>query len=205
MSRTFRIAAYELWYERKFGANTSSVVPSAQLDFHEEARRHAQDYFPSSYLFMHEALSNGGIDWHARSFVDYGCGMGRALLFASTLPFKIIGVELSPTLAAAARRNLEKYYARARKSSPEWSVEVADARQFDIPPEASVFYFFNPFDAAVLGEVADRIVASFRRVPRRCLVIYVKPLHEAVFIDRGFARLAPSSRDFSLFSLGAGD
>lgn len=201
LARTLRIALYELWYDRKFRANTASIVPVENLDFDEEARRHAQAYFPSSYLFMCEALSHKAFDWQGRIFVDYGCGMGRALLFASTLPLrKIIGVELSPSLAAMARRNLQRYYATTRKSAPEWSVVNADARQFDIPADASIFYFFNPFDADVLGEVADRIVTSVRQSPRRCLVVYIKPVHESVFIQRGFARLAAGSADFSLFS-----
>jgi SAM-dependent methyltransferase len=202
MLRTLHIALYEAWYEWKFRTDTAAIIPVARLDLDDEARDHAQDYFPSSYLFLHEALARGRIDCAGGVFIDYGCGMGRALLFASTLPFrKILGVELSPHLCVMARRNLERYYARIGKSSPEWSVLTADARRFEPPPEASVFYFFNPFDAVVLGEVADRIVASLLRWPRHCVVVYAKPIHEHVFAVRGFARLPESSVDISLLSV----
>jgi len=202
--RTLAIAAYELWYERKFHANTGVIVPAEQLDVDAEARSHSRDYFPSSYLFIHEALSQYGFDWRGRTFIDFGCGMGRVLLVASDLPFeKIIGVELSPSLAAVARQNLARHYKASSKITPAWSIEVIDARQYDIPESATVFYFFNPFDAAVLGETADRIIASIRRAPRDCFVIYIKPVYETVFMERGFVRLAQSTSDTSVFSYAA--
>jgi len=199
--RTLKIAAFEVWHDLKFGGVTGVVIPAAALDFTAEARAHASDYFPSSYLFMQEAFKAGGKDWRGLTFVDFGCGMGRALLFASTLPFReIIGVELSPSLAQVARRNLTAYYAATGKTSPLWRVETADARTFDIPPEASVFYFFNPFDAAVLAAVADRLITLARRAQRELLILYVKPEHEDVFGSRGFVRLPASTTDFALFT-----
>jgi SAM-dependent methyltransferase len=202
--RTLHIAAYEIWYDCKFGLGTGSVIAAEELDIDAESRSHSQDYFPSSYLLLHETLVHAAIDLHDHIFIDYGCGMGRALLFASTLPFReIVGIELSPTLATAARRNLAAWYAAAQKAMPIWRVETVDARLFEVPPEATVFYFFNPFDAVVLGPVADRIAASLKATPRRCLVIYVKPLHEAAFLERGFIPLPQSTVDYTLFSFAA--
>jgi methylase of polypeptide subunit release factors len=40
-------------------------------------------------------------------FVDFGCGKGRVLYLACRHPFKeVIGVDLSPAVVEAARRNL---------------------------------------------------------------------------------------------------
>ena len=51
-------------------------------------------------------------------FVDAGAGMGRALLLATRRPFKqIVGIEVSPALAAIARENVERWlhtYEQAR-------------------------------------------------------------------------------------------
>lgn len=200
--RTLKIAAFELWYEARFGASSGVVIGVDALDIGPEPRTHATEYFPSSYFLMHEAFGCGGNDWSGRTFVDFGCGMGRALLFVSTLPFReIIGVELSPSLADTARRNLTTYYSAAGKTEPRWRVETTDARAFEIPPEASVFYFFNPFDAVVLATVADRLVASLQMAPRRAIVIYVKPVYEEVFLARGFVPLSASTSDFTLFSI----
>lgn len=200
LARTLKIAGYELWYERKFGAPTGTIISAEHLDFDSEARSHARDYFPSSYLFMREALAQ--IDPNGQVFVDYGCGKGRAMLFASTLPFKqIIGVELSPSLAEQARSNLSRYYRRTGKTSPSFSIAIADARNFNVPPDATILYFFNPFDAAILTEVADKILFSVREAPRVCTVIYVKPVHETIFIEHGFVKQSSSCTDFSLFKL----
>jgi predicted RNA methylase len=195
------ISAHELWYDYKFGVRTGFILPVSQLDIENEARLHANDYFPSSYLFVQEALAAVPASLRGRVFVDFGCGMGRVLLFASTLPFsRVIGVEISPSLAAIANQNLEHYYKTSGKSSPSWDVVALDARRFEIPSDATVFYLFNPFDAVVLGEVADRIIASLQRSLRDCFVVYAKPVHEVILTDRGFVHLPPSTADFSLLS-----
>jgi hypothetical protein len=209
--RTAKIAIYELYYEAKFGIKTGYVITTRELDGDAEGLRHAADYFPSSYLILHEAFAQvlahvsalGLVSPRDAVLVDYGCGLGRTLLFASTLPFKkIIGVELSPMLCAAATKNLEQYYARRRKTQPEWRVINIDARRFDIPADADIFYFFNPFDAIVFADVIERIIESVRRAPRKCLVVYANPVHESLLQSRGLARMPSSSRDFILFSLG---
>ena len=67
---------------------TGLVIPVARLDYSDDAKAHAAPYFPSSYLFLREAFVTGPVDCRGHMFVDYGCGMGRAILFASTLPFE---------------------------------------------------------------------------------------------------------------------
>ena len=49
------------------------------------------------------------------ALVDLGCGKGRVLAVASELPFRrVVGVELSPILARAARRNARCWRAGTR-------------------------------------------------------------------------------------------
>ena len=49
------------------------------------------------------------------SFIDVGAGMGRAVLLAAELPFRrVVGVELNPTLARIARKNLTAWRASGR-------------------------------------------------------------------------------------------
>ena len=111
---------------------------------------------------MREVFTHSLVNVRDAVLVDYGCGLGRTLLFASTLTFKkIIGVELSPMLCAAATKNLEQHYIRQHKTQPEWRVVNIDARRFDIPDDANIFYFFNPFDTVVLAEVIDMIIELF--------------------------------------------
>jgi SAM-dependent methyltransferase len=199
--RTLRIAIYEVWFERKFGVATGYVIPVDRFDYDEEARLHAEPYFPSSYLFLHEALAAGPLDCYGHVFVDYGCGMGRALLFASTLPFKrIVGVELSNSLCETATRNLDRYYRLRKKGTPEWTIVNADARLFRIPGDATVFYMANPFDAVVVGKVLDNIISSVQIAPRRCYLIYANPIHERLVSQIGFEKIAQPTTDYVIYT-----
>lgn len=203
LSRTLRISAYEVPYNRHFGGNTGLVLPVSSLDFSDEIGRHAQPYFPSSFLFLHEIFSRKEIDCRNAVFVDLGCGMGRVLLFASSYPFqKIIGVEASNELCELARINMRRYYQRQQKRAPEWSIEKADVRDFQIPDAASIFYMYNPFDATVLKRVADCIIELVAVRPRSCIMIYANPVHENVLISCGFNKMFAVDDDFAVYRLG---
>jgi SAM-dependent methyltransferase len=206
LARTVRISAYEFWYEHKFGAQTGAVIPTERLSYSTEARNHAQPYFPSSFLFLHEIFSSKWLNCENATFIDYGCGMGRALLFASTRPFqKIIGVEVSEELCEIARNNIRRYYQRARKQLPEWSIVHVDARRFCVPGDATVFYLYNPFDDVVLGEVIDRILTSVSKKPRHCCIVYANPVHQHVVLARGLKKVFEHGTDFALFEPAIGN
>lgn len=202
--RTVRIAFHELYYDAKFGVKTGIVIPTGELDGAPEALRHASDCFPSSYLILKEALLHEEVGLRDAVFVDFGCGLGRALLFASQLPLRrLVGVELSPTLCAIARQNMTSFYRRRDKTAPEWSIVNADVRDFDIPDDAGVFYFFNPFDAVVLDAVVRRILASVARAPRDCTIIYANPVHDAVIAACASFKLQKRVRDYAIYRLAA--
>ncbi len=202
--RTMWITCHELYYDATFGVKTGIVIPAGELDGDPEALHHANDCFPSSYLVLKEALSHDQVDLRDAVFVDFGCGLGRALLFASQLPLRrLIGVELSPTLCAMARHNMTDFYHRRNKTVPEWSVINADVRAFDIPDDAAIFYFFNPFDALVLDTVLKRILASVARAPRRCAIVYANPVHGGVIAARTQFKLQIKAPDYVIYRLGA--
>ena len=200
--RTLKMSTFEVYHERRLGAGTSFIIPREQLDGDADALRHAVDYFPSSYLVLSEAFSQVGDDCRNAVLVDYGCGMGRTLMFAADLPIKkMIGVEVSPSLCAAARKNIERLYRRSGRTNPNWLIVNADARTFPVPDDANLFYLFNPFDAGVLVPVIDNIIRSLRAVPRPCIVIYANPLFEGEFLTRGFRRRPGTTRDFAILTL----
>jgi hypothetical protein len=200
--RTLKMSIFELYHERRLRADTSYVIPRQQLDGDKDALNHATDYFPSSYLVLYEAFSSIRSECRDAVLVDYGCGMGRALMVASSLPLKrMIGVEISQSLCAAATTNLKRLYDESNRFGPTWSIVNADARAFVVPEDANLFYFFNPFDSIVLGQVASNIIESVRKVPRKCTVVYANPIYEAEFTSRGFCKLSRSLKDFAVYSL----
>ena len=62
-------------------------------------------------------------------------------------------------------------------------------RGLAVPDDANLFYFFNPFDVVVLGQVIDNIVQSVCKVPRKCIVIYADPLHDSNFSSLRFSQM----------------
>ncbi len=131
-------------------------------------------------------------DWSRFTFVDLGCGKGRALLLASRFPFRhILGVELDATLAGIAETNLRTFHAPWQQSR---SLEArhGDATTFDLPPTPTLLYLYHPFLAPILKRVLRRVEQSLQRQPRELWLVYINP--EADHVLRGFPFLREVTR-----------
>jgi SAM-dependent methyltransferase len=103
-------------------------------------------------------------------FLDYGSGMGRALLMAARHPARrVVGVEFLAPLAEVARENLAA--ARPRLRSPV-EVIVADAASWEVADDVTVAFLFNPFVGSVMAAAQARLAASLERRPRPLRVLY---------------------------------
>jgi len=101
----------------------------------------------------------------------------KVLLMALDYPFKKLhGVELSDKLVQEAEENLENYCAKKKKNHIA-SIYLGDARFYQIPPTATVFFFYNPFTWSIFEHVAENIQESLRRHPRETRLIYINDLH----------------------------
>src|SRR5438270_201747 len=106
--------------------------------------------------------------------VDFGSGLGRALLVAAEFPFaRVIGVELSEQMNDVARRNVERNRGRFRARSVE--IVTADALGYEIPDDLSVAYMYCPFYGAVFEGVLEGLVASVDRRARPLRLVYTYP------------------------------
>lgn len=157
--------------DRRFGIRSSRRISLASLGLAAPDRA---DYQPISYLdfsAMMKGIAPRG------TFVDFGCGAGRCVCLAATLPFeRVIGVELSERLCAEARRNI------ALRRAAKTEIVCADATMFAIPPDATAFSFINPFRGKTLSQVLANIVASIARRPRDVtLVAYGSPVDHEFF------------------------
>ena len=123
-------------------------------------------------------------DWRPFTFVDLGCGKGRALLLASRYPFQgILGVELDATLAAIAQANLRTFRAPWQQCHTLAALH-ADATAVDLPPTPLVLYLYHPFLAPALKQVLRRLERSLRQHPRELWLVYINP--EAAHVLRAF-------------------
>ena len=111
------------------------------------------------------------------SFVDYGCGKGRALVLAAERGFaRARGIELGPSLHAKALRNIGSYRER-RPSAAPIEVTLGDAAQLEPPGDESVLFFYNPFDASTLERVLGRLHAGWKERDADWFLAYRTPLH----------------------------
>jgi SAM-dependent methyltransferase len=168
------------------GIRTSEQVTLEELGF---ARGNLGRYQPTSWLRVVRALRslNPGRD---DVVVDLGCGRGRALFAAMSMPFRrVIGVELSPRLADEARVAT----ARRRFWMRAGGVEViaADAAGWPLPDEVTIVYMYNPFWGPVFTAAVDNILASVDRRPRRLRVVYDYPFEHNYLLSTG--RFVPVS------------
>lgn len=186
-------------FDRAHGTDTSGVVSAESLPLDQAARAHAICYAGSQPGVLRAALAtlpavaNG-------TFLDLGCGKGRALLVASEWPFRaIVGVELSPALAAIARRNAARMSA-LHPGRTAIQVVVGDASAFPLPPGDLVIFLYHPFGAELVARVVDTLEAALAAEPRQLYVIYYNPVAGACFdaspwLRRRFAGMLPYAAD----------
>ena len=135
-------------------------------------------------------------------FIDFGSGKGRALLLASEFPFKrVVGVEFSPELHAVAVDNIRKYTTPQQHCKDIDSV-CMDFVDFQLPPEPSLLFFFDPCAETTFEIVLNNIERSLREHPREIYIVYVAPSKNVHLLDSaGFlSRLGRNHEcNFSLY------
>ncbi|MET8160798.1 class I SAM-dependent methyltransferase [Sphaerisporangium sp. NPDC005289] len=173
VARTARLALHEVLFDLRHGTDTS-MEPPGRATAHEGTNQ----------LLFAEILRQAGFAADGRALVDFGAGKGRALMLAAEHGFgTAIGVESSPELCAIATANIARY---GRRRPGALSVTCADAASFEVPPEVTVAYLFNPFGADTMSAVVDRIRESLDRAPREFHVVYLNPRHAGPFLGAGF-------------------
>lgn len=193
---TLRLLLPELLFDWRFGTDTFRLVSREDLNSHVKSsnKTFGGGYQgANSYLFgraMSEARKVFGENFNASTFVDFGCGKGRAILMATDYGFKkTIGVEYCPDLVSICKENIEIYSKRARHNAEIVSV-YADAAEYEIPNDAGFFFFFNPFSGEVLEPVLKRIQDSLFKHPRPSCFVYMNPVYPEVFESLGFEKVS---------------
>jgi SAM-dependent methyltransferase len=156
---------YHEAFDEELGVHTDGVVLLTSVtskNFSQGFR-----YEPCSPEQCNWAIENAGIDPKDFSFIDIGCGKGRALIIASQHNFAdLTGVDYSQKLCDIARANLEKLRVSAR-------IICQDALRFEVPARDVFVFLFNPFRPAVLQKVLDNLHSA-----RRVVIAYGGPGRE---------------------------
>ena len=198
LSRMHRNAQDES-FDVAYGTDTSAIREVGSLDITSPNALHAFRYQPSSDVLVRNAIARLEIEPAEFSFIDFGSGKGRVLMIAAEYPFKqVIGVEFSPELNEIARQNIVRLPS-SRKQAGDIVTLCCDAAEFDPPPGGLVCYFYNPFDAAVVGPIADRL-AGRAAADYRTIIIYVDPRHRDLFERTGAFKIVHDKSPLLLLS-----
>jgi SAM-dependent methyltransferase len=180
----FTAAARERRRDRRLGIDTVGYVAREELDPITSLAALTSHYEPTPGPIAEHLIRQVAGQASQFTFVDFGAGKGRVTLMAAMYPFaRVIAIEHSPRLAATARANAERLVQRNKIVRPI-EVILADATQWCLPPEPCVLFFFHPFDASLLRQVAHQIIESHQRTPRKIfLVFYNTEPYEDVFAE----------------------
>jgi hypothetical protein len=118
---------------------------------------------------LQSALAALPVKYEDFTFVDVGCGKGRALLIAAEFPFqRLVGIEITSELSRVSQANLALF--------PQWkdriSVVNQDAVRFVYPDTPLVLFLYNPFLTPVFRRVLANLVRQLRQSPRRVYLLF---------------------------------
>jgi trans-aconitate methyltransferase len=154
-----------LRWEAWLRVSTRGVVP---VDYPDSVHYATMRYSTIRPILKHLELGPGDV------FVDVGSGKGRVLCCAARYPVdRVVGVDISPAFCEEARENTDRM--RGRRARVE--VHAAPARDLDYS-DASVLFLFDPFGAATLAPLLEKIAAERTRDIR---IAYANPTHREVF------------------------
>lgn len=171
-------------FDRRFGVDTAGVLILPEIHSDPQFR----GYSPTPHSRFFRLLRQIDVDYTRFIFVDFGCGKGKAVLLAAEFPFKrILGIELSPELVRIAEDNLIGY--RGNRRCKTIQLVCTDAREFRLPEEPTLCYFWDPFEAEVMRKVLENIRRSLAAAPREVYILYFMPMHRNLLDESGF--LAP--------------
>lgn len=133
--------------DRQWGGWCGGTIESPYKHMGATATQ-STDYAPLAAIFESGRVPIGDDD----VLVDLGCGKGRVINYWLRLGRgrRLVGIELDERIASLARKRLQRY--------PR--VEIITGSAVDqLPDDGTLFYMFNPFEAAVVAKLKRRLDA----------------------------------------------
>ncbi len=172
---SFSRRAQVRYIEWRLGIYTETSIELSELGINNPECKH---YGATDYSSIREIVKALEIDPHEHTFLDFGAGLGRAMILAAMHPFqRVLGVEISPELSDQARQNIAQ--CRRKLSCQHIEVSTCDATTYLIPADATVIYFNNPFFGKILTTVIANLWRSLEAAPRTVRVVCNLPTASA--------------------------
>ncbi|HVY76587.1 MAG TPA: class I SAM-dependent methyltransferase [Puia sp.] len=184
----FFILYHEIRGERKYHLRTIGADSLRKLRDRGIDLSHAHRYMPVNYYVLEHLMREISRYPHNKTFLDLGCGKGRAMMVAADYGFEdISGVDLSPEF----RDELVATIAHDHhlKKTVRFTIVTGNAADYEIPSDVTTIFLFNPFDEVIVARVISNIQASYRQRPRTIRILYANPVHKPLFIQSGFREI----------------
>jgi len=167
-------------FDARHHVDTGGSIQPVELDIASDNMRFGTRHEPTPVKTFRSTMSNLPADLRGFVFVDFGSGMGRALLLASEYDFKrIAGVEHAKDRHLIAQRNIRSYRNRTQRCVDISSLHC-DAAAFAILEDPCVLYFYQRFTLDVMTRVARNIRDSYVAHPREIHLVFLYPHATAV-------------------------
>jgi SAM-dependent methyltransferase len=163
------------------GTDTGGYISGADMQSVSLSALYITAYAGIAPTVLTQAISALPLEPENFTFVDLGCGKGRALMVASEFPFRhLLGVELATDLCRAAWTNVA--------SNPDWASRISvvneDATTVNFPDGPLLIFMFHPFLAPVLRRVLANLERQLRRSPGETYLLYGRDPRYTKVMDR---------------------
>jgi SAM-dependent methyltransferase len=170
----------------KYGANTFAPIELKNLTIVDGNVKKASRYEAVSFYMLENLFTAFRKLSGNSSIVDLGCGKGRVMMVAAHFGFnRMTGIDFAKEVCEEARVNMLK----KEKQFPgiRWKVINENVQNYEISPDDSVFFMFNPFDYSVLKNFLRKLDISCDEFPRPIYFLYASPQHDRLLLNNGFA------------------
>jgi SAM-dependent methyltransferase len=163
------------------GTDTGGYISGAELHGVSLSGLYITAYIGIPPSGLRQAIAGLPLRPEEFTFVDLGCGKGRALMVACDFPFRwLVGVEIASELCDSARANIAR--------DPGWAARISilneDATKFRYPDGPLLIFMFHPFLAPVLRRVLANLERQLRRSPREVYLLYGRNPRYAKVMDK---------------------
>lgn len=157
------------------GTDTGGTVPLWSYTIKSSNAVFGGSYQATDEVALKTVLSLLPLSPQDYTFIDLGCGKGRALIVAQRYGFsQVIGLEFAKELIDVAYDNIKLL------GLNNVTLIHDDAAMFAKFSSRMVVYMFNPFSAEVMAQVLRNLVNS---QSRECYIVYGNPEHRKLLDD----------------------
>jgi SAM-dependent methyltransferase len=169
-------------FDNQYGIGTSGFLPGAVLRLADPDKKNTAylGYIGVQPSIIRRTLKM--LPQHNKTtFLDLGCGKGRALVVASEFPFRsVIGVEISPELARSAKKNAQAV-SRNHPDRTPITVVKANALDYSLPEGNLIIFLYNPFGEYLIKSLLAQIESAASKGDNNIWVIYINPVWGHIF------------------------